>query len=145
MALVQRIVDTCIAVAHRNGANKINVINLEIGDFSLIIDQMFRHCFEIVSKNTIVEGAVLQLNRTPGVILCDACQKTSEIWYDAEKTPPNVDSKDAMAQYEKNLTASDVLSKQSSVGNNLFQCRQCGSRNTTLIRGKSIVIKNIQV
>lgn len=145
MGLVQRIVDMCIAVARRNGANKISVITLEIGDFSLIIDHMLRHCFEIVTKDTIAEHAEIRINRTPGVIQCDSCHKTSEIWFDAEKNGLNCDEQRAITEYQNNLTASDVLSAHSSAGNNLFQCRSCGSRNTILIRGKNLVIKNIQV
>ena len=48
-------------------------------------------------------------------------------------------------KYEQDVTPNQVLSGKSDFGSNLFQCPHCRSNNTDLIKGKSIMIKNIKI
>jgi hydrogenase nickel insertion protein HypA len=134
MSLVSRIVDSCVVIAERNHATRITEIHLEIGDFSLIVDTLLQHAFDILSKQTLAEHAKLVIQRVPGVIRCQTCERESEIWFQ---------------QSEQNLNPVNFLSSCSSqegtFGRNLFQCRLCGSHVTELIKGKNMIIKNIRI
>jgi Zn finger protein HypA/HybF involved in hydrogenase expression len=143
----------------KNHAPSIAEINLEIGDFSLVVESLFQHSFEIVRKGTIAENAVLKITRTPGVILCEKCHEQSEIWFDEAKNRPQHASdenskeqsfvKNALDDYASQLTATDILRPNEGAGTiwgrNLFQCRHCGSHDTGFIKGRSIIIKSIRV
>ena len=144
-AIVQRIVDMCLTVARQNNARELIEINLEIGDFSLIIEHMVERAFDILKKGTIAENAALVMKRTPGILLCEDCGKESEIWFEYAKNMEDVEGKEAIDDYEKNITASNAMSGNSTFGRNLFRCKACQSRNTNLIKGKNILIKNIRV
>lgn len=144
-AIVQRIIDMCVRTAIKNQAIKITQIQLEIGDFSLIVDHLLRHSYDIASKGTLAENAELKIIRTPGILQCKKCGEKSEIWFDAIKETENQAQKEAIEKYEANLTASDVIAGNPQIGRNIFQCRKCKDLNTELIAGRSILVKNIQV
>jgi hydrogenase nickel incorporation protein HypA/HybF len=144
-ALVQNILGRCLQVANTNKASVITDIVLEVGDFSLVVEHMFQQSFNTLRRDTIARGAVLHINRTPGVIQCNRCGKESDIWWKTAVQDDNAEQKSNILNYEKNVTPNDVLTGKSDFGHNLFQCPHCKSNNTTLIKGKSIVIKNIKI
>jgi hydrogenase nickel incorporation protein HypA/HybF len=144
-AIVQRIIDMCVRTAIKNNAVKIAQIQLEIGDFSLIVDHLLHHSFEIASRGTMAENAELKIIRTPGILQCKKCGEKSEIWFDTMKKTDDQNQQIAIEKYESNLTAADVITGNSQIGRNLFQCRKCLDQNTELIGGRSILVKNIQI
>jgi hydrogenase nickel incorporation protein HypA/HybF len=144
-ALVQKIIDLCVRIALKNHAQKIQEINLDVGDFSLVIDTMLQHCFEIARLDSIAAEAQLIIKHVPGEIRCETCGKVSEIWFNLEKTSDEAETQTTLENYEKTISAEDALKGSPDFGRNLFKCRQCGSRETELISGKGILIKNIRV
>jgi hydrogenase nickel insertion protein HypA len=144
-ALVQKIFQKCLAVAHKNNAEKIMEITLELGDFSLVIEDMLSRSFNMIKKNSIAGEAELVMTRTPGIVLCADCEKESELWFAQEKKNEEELGKNDLKEFESTLSANDVMSGNMAFGRNLFQCKHCRSNNTDLIKGKSILIKNIRV
>ncbi len=144
-ALVQNILGRCFRVANQNNATEITDIVLEVGDFSLVIEHMFQQSFNTLRRETIAESAILHITRTPGVIHCNECKEDSEIWWNTAVQEFNPEHKKSIKNYEQNVTPTEVLTGQSDFGKNLFQCPNCRSNNTVLIKGKSIMIKNIKV
>jgi hydrogenase nickel incorporation protein HypA/HybF len=60
-------------VGEKAGEAKVIRILLEIGQLSMIMPDSIRFCFDIVSKDTVLEGAELQINEIPGRARCNAC------------------------------------------------------------------------
>ncbi|MHA1329222.1 MAG: hydrogenase/urease maturation nickel metallochaperone HypA [Promethearchaeota archaeon] len=57
--VVSQIFKKCMDVARVNNATSISEINLEIGDFALIVEEYAQKAFDILKKDTIANNAVL--------------------------------------------------------------------------------------
>lgn len=144
--VVNQIFKKCLEVAKLNNAASISEINLEVGDFALIVEIYAQQAFNTLKKGTIAENAVLNIKRTPGVIHCNSCQQNSEIWFNLEKEKAaNEGRLGEYEQYEKAVTEESLLMGNPNLGTNLFHCRKCNSANTTLIEGKGVIIKDIRI
>ncbi len=144
-SLVQKILRMCLNAAARNRANKIAEIQLELGDFSLVVEKLMDQAFRIATKGTIAEGAKISMVRTPGKVLCQECGKSSTVWFENAQKSGNTEQKEKLKNYEENLTAQGAMSGIPGFGKNLFHCQQCGSKNTDLVEGKKILVKNIRI
>jgi Zn finger protein HypA/HybF involved in hydrogenase expression len=133
-------------VAKRNNATSISEINLEVGDFALIVEDYAKKAFDIMKKGSIAENAVLNIKRTPGVIHCKSCQQNSEIWFNKEKEQAaNEGRLEEYEEYEKAVAEESFLQANPNLETNIFHCRKCNSSDTTLIKGKGIVIKDLRI
>ncbi|MHA1499531.1 MAG: hydrogenase maturation nickel metallochaperone HypA/HybF [Promethearchaeota archaeon] len=145
-SMVNQIFRKCLEVAKANNATKISEVNLEVGDFALIVEIYAQQAFDTLKKNTIAENAVLNIKRTPGVIHCNSCGQNSEIWFNEEKEKAaNEGRLEEYEQYEKSITEESLLKGNPNLGTNLFHCRKCNNSNTTLIQGKGVLIKDIRI
>lgn len=72
-AVTQSIVDIAVREAEKAGASKILEIRLVIGDLSTIIDESVSMYFDIISKDTLAEGAKLIFKRLPARFACAVC------------------------------------------------------------------------
>lgn len=62
-----------IALRHAKASQRITGIYLVIGRLSSVIDDSVRFYWDIVSKDTIAEGAQLHFRRNPAELLCQEC------------------------------------------------------------------------
>ena len=145
-SVMNQIFKKCLEVARINNASRISEINLEVGDFALIVENFAQRAFEILKKDSIAADGILNIKRTPGVIRCNSCHQDSEIWFSIEKEKAAQSGKLAeYEEYEKNVAKDSLFEKNPNLGRNIFQCRKCASTDTILIKGKEIVIKNIRI
>jgi len=65
-----------ISLRHANKANAKRVTNLYlvIGQLASIVDDSVQFYWDIVSKGTIAEGAILHFNRLPATLACLDCK-----------------------------------------------------------------------
>ena len=145
-SLISQIVHKCLKVAHQNNATKLSQINIEVGDFAMIVDNFAQRAFDTLKKGTIAENAVMNIKRTPGVLHCSVCGENSDIWFNSEKEKAADQGKlEEYEEYEKSVTRESLLIGNPKLGRNIFQCRKCGSQETELIKGKGVLIKNIRI
>ena len=143
--VVNQIFKKCLEVARLNNATSIKEINIEVGDFALIVEIYAQQAFDVLKKDTIAENARLNIKRTPGVIHCNSCQQNSEIWFSKEKEKAaNEGRLEEYEKYEKAVAETSILKADPNLGTNIFHCRKCNSSDTTLTDGKGIVIRNIR-
>jgi len=145
MSVVQHILRRCQAVALQNEAKEITVITVEIGDFTMIVVEIFLRLFDIAKVKTMAKDAKLKIIKTPGVISCHKCHRTTEIWF--QDIQDNLDSNQQknFKQFKVGIETNGILTHKKPEAKNIFQCEHCGSGETSLINGKNIIIKNIQV
>lgn len=61
-----------IVSEHADGA-RVKRVGLEIGRLSAIMPDAIRFCFDICSKDTVLEGANLEIEEIDGMGRCDSC------------------------------------------------------------------------
>jgi hydrogenase nickel incorporation protein HypA/HybF len=145
-SMVNQIFKKCLEVAKLNNATSISEVNLEVGDFALIVEIYAQQAFDTLKKGTIAENATLIIKRTPGVLHCNSCQQNSEIWFSKEKEKAASEGRlEEYEKYEKEVAEKTLLKADPNLGTNIFHCRKCDSSNTTLIEGKGITIRNIRI
>jgi hydrogenase nickel incorporation protein HypA/HybF len=70
MAITQSIVD---AVVERVGTARVTRVGLQIGALSGVEADSVRFCFDVVTRDTLLEGASLQIARPVGSGRCRDC------------------------------------------------------------------------
>ncbi len=70
LGITQEIID--IVTRHAKGAQVRRVV-LEIGVLSAILPDAIRFCFDLCSRDTVAEGAELEIKETAARARCSAC------------------------------------------------------------------------
>jgi len=102
-------------------AKKITEVRLELGEFTFINPQQLQFVFEIAAKGSPAEEAKLIITRLPGKIKCLKCGYEGGLKY----TGPEIHS---------SVMAAFVL-----------DCPKCGNKETEIIGGRELRIKDIKV
>jgi hydrogenase nickel incorporation protein HypA/HybF len=63
-----------IAAAHRNGAHRITALKLRIGVLSGVVPEALQFAWDVVTRQTIAEGAQLEIESVPASAWCPVCQ-----------------------------------------------------------------------
>ena len=79
LAITQSILDIARKAADEHGAKRVKSVRIMLGQSSVVVPQCIQYYFDVISKDTIAEGAVLDIQRLPVVIHCNSCQKESQI------------------------------------------------------------------
>lgn len=75
LSITQSLLEIALRHAEKAGAERILQLNLVIGELSSIVDESVQFYWNIVSQNTIAEGAELHFERVHGTLRCMACGK----------------------------------------------------------------------
>jgi hydrogenase nickel incorporation protein HypA/HybF len=70
LSIANSVVELC---AERAMGARVLRITLEIGRFSAVMPDAIRFCFDVCAKDTVVEGAELEIVETPGRARCRDC------------------------------------------------------------------------
>ncbi|WEU39910.1 MAG: hydrogenase maturation nickel metallochaperone HypA [Candidatus Odinarchaeum yellowstonii] len=116
----QAIIDTVMEAVKKLSFEKIIEINLEIGEFTLLNYSQLRFALKTLSKNTVAEGAKINIKKLRGKIKCAECGYEGTI--------------------TKKTSTDHYLLTQI-----LFQCPVCGSTKTDITGGREMNIKNIKL
>ena len=70
LSIANGIVEIC---AERAGTARVTRVRLEIGMLSAVLPDAVRFCFDVCARNTVVEGAALEILTPPGRARCRDC------------------------------------------------------------------------
>ncbi len=73
LAVTQNLLEIALRHGQAAGADRITALYLVIGDLSSIVDECVQFYWDIVSQDTIAEGAELRFRRIPAQLLCTSC------------------------------------------------------------------------
>lgn len=79
LAITQSILDIAQKAAEEHGAVQVKSVRIMLGEYSGVVPQCIQYYFDIVSKGTVAEGALLDIRRLPVVIHCSSCGQDSRI------------------------------------------------------------------
>jgi len=72
-SMMTQIVDSILAEANKRKATKVEEVDLEIGEYTLLGDEQLKFAYELMSKDTILHGSKLNIKHLEGKIKCTAC------------------------------------------------------------------------
>ena len=75
LPITESILEISLRHANKAGAKRINSINIRIGEYASIVDDSVQFYWDIISKDTIAEKAILNFDRVPAEFLCLECNK----------------------------------------------------------------------
>ncbi|MCX7833309.1 MAG: hydrogenase maturation nickel metallochaperone HypA [Ignavibacteria bacterium] len=78
LSIAQNIVDLVLENLPDN-INKISIVNIKVGEISGVIPESLEFCFNVIIKNTKLDGAKLNIEKVPATAYCKACDKDFQI------------------------------------------------------------------
>ncbi len=85
LSITESILEIASRHAETAGVQKVTAINMIIGRLSSVVDDSVQFYWDIISQNTICEGAALNFQRTPATMKCLAC--ATEYSFDRDLIP----------------------------------------------------------
>jgi hydrogenase nickel incorporation protein HypA/HybF len=79
LSVTESILKIVLKHAQENKAEKVLTIGLKIGELSELVGECIQHYFDYLSKGTIAEGAVLEIERAPIIFDCTECKNTFQV------------------------------------------------------------------
>jgi len=73
LAVTESLLNTACDYAIKNNAQRVNSLNIIIGDLSNIIGDSVQFYWDIISENTICEKSILIFNKLPAKFICQSC------------------------------------------------------------------------
>ncbi len=85
MSIAESILEIVEETARAGGFGRVKEVRLEIGALSGVEVEALGFCLDLVLKDSIAEGATLQIDRVPGTGWCLLCGVSVPLnaWYDA--------------------------------------------------------------
>ena len=79
LSVTESILNIVLKHALANQVEKVVSISLKIGELTDLAGDCIQHYFDYLSKDTIAEGAVLNIERSPVVFQCNDCKTTFQV------------------------------------------------------------------
>ena len=79
MALCESILGILEEQAARQGYSRVQRVRLGVGALSCVEPEALTFNFEVVTRGTLAEGAVLEIAHEPGQAWCLVCARTVEV------------------------------------------------------------------
>ena len=88
----QGLLDVALNAARDAGADRILSIDLVVGDLTSFVDDSIQFYFDIISRDTPAEGAVLRFRREPAEGACGECGHTFPVKPPVPRVCPECES-----------------------------------------------------
>ncbi|MDY6794356.1 MAG: hydrogenase maturation nickel metallochaperone HypA [Actinomycetota bacterium] len=79
LSVTESIAAICLKHGQRNGAKRILKVNLKLGELTGIVDYYVAFYWDMVTKDTIAEGAELNFEKIPVRAYCPKCDREFEV------------------------------------------------------------------
>ena len=86
--IMQGVVDLALTKAREHGAEQIHHLRLRVGRLSGVVVEALEFAHDVLTKGTLAEGSVLEIESSPVVCYCSSCQtefEPEEIFYSCPK------------------------------------------------------------
>ncbi len=79
MSIAEALFETAMEEAKRANFSRVTTIKVQIGEMVAVVPSALKFCFNIISQNTIMEGANLEIEIVPIVAQCKTCSILFEV------------------------------------------------------------------
>lgn len=117
LSVTESILDISLRHAKDSGASKITDVHLVIGDLASIVDDSVQFYWDIITENTIAQGAKLHFKRIPVRMYCSTCAKEFEPDPDAFECPKCGGIRSKIVSGEEFYLSAIDIEKQATVEN----------------------------
>ncbi len=116
LSMADAIVKTAVDVAEKNEAEQITEVTIEIGELTLLNPEQLKFMIEVLSENTLLEGAEIKTELIPIELICESCN------YEGPRGPDELD------HYVP-----------------VVKCPECGEGNIKINKGRECNVKTIKI
>ena len=102
MSLCEGVLQVLEEQARAQQYQQVRRVRLEIGALACVDTEAMRFCFDVVCRNTLAEGSVLEISRPDGAAWCMACATTVAIKRRGDACPQ-------CGSYQLQVTAGEEL------------------------------------
>ena len=79
LSISNSLIEIVAELVSQAGGGKVTAVNLQIGALSCIHPSALEFCFDLVSKDTVLDGAKLNIDNIPVTIYCVQCDREFEL------------------------------------------------------------------
>ncbi|MGC9195415.1 MAG: hydrogenase maturation nickel metallochaperone HypA [Syntrophobacteraceae bacterium] len=79
LSIAQSLLDIIVEESNKHGLARINKVRLRIGELSAVVPESLLFCFDLVSRDTVAAGAVIEMERIAVTARCDKCDFSFEV------------------------------------------------------------------
>ena len=79
LAIAQSLLEIIVDESKRHGLERVNKVKLQIGQFTAVVPESLTFCFELVSRDTIASGAVIEVEIVGIVARCEKCDISFDV------------------------------------------------------------------
>lgn len=79
LSITQSLLEIVTQEVEKNAISKVTAIKLKVGEFTGLEPSCLTFYFEILTKNTQLEGADLRIERVPVRVKCRSCKKVFDL------------------------------------------------------------------
>ena len=69
-SVMAQIVDCILEEAEKHHASKVESVDLELGDYTMLGEEQLKFAFEVLTKDTIISGANINVKHLGGKVKC---------------------------------------------------------------------------
>lgn len=88
LPVTQSIINIATEEAEKHNASKVSKIKLVVGELTGMVPECIQYYFDLLGKNTVLEGAELKLERLPLIAECKDCKYEGKMAEFTENTCP---------------------------------------------------------
>lgn len=79
LSVTQNVLDMALAEANKHGAKRITKVKLKLGKLTQVVPECVQFYLDMLGKDTIAEGAQLEVEPVPLVVQCKSCRTTTSL------------------------------------------------------------------
>ncbi|MCJ7463247.1 MAG: hydrogenase maturation nickel metallochaperone HypA [Thermoplasmata archaeon] len=70
LSVMSQIIESILSEGKKRSATKIEEVDLQIGEYTMLGDEQMEFAYEVLSKDTILQGSKLKISHVKGKIEC---------------------------------------------------------------------------
>ena len=79
LSIAQSLLDIIVDESRNHRLGRVNLVRLRIGDLAAVVPESLRFCFDLVSRDTVASGAVIEIESVAVGARCEKCDFTFEV------------------------------------------------------------------